>query len=41
MRAMDENQVNIEDNPDIIDAQVDETIEILGENFKVMALTMP
>ena len=29
MRAMDENWVNIEDDPDIIDVEVDEEIELL------------
>ena len=34
MMAMDENQVNIEDNPDIIDAEVDGGIQLLEKcNF--------
>ena len=39
---MAEKWVNIEDDPDIIDAEVDEAIEIMeNSTFKVMGFKMP
>ena len=41
-RSMAENWVNIEDDPDIIDTEVDEAIELLDDaTFLVMKFTMP
>ena len=36
MREMAENWVNVEDDPDIIDAEVDEAIELL-ENTNILS----
>ena len=41
MKAMAENWLKVEDDPDIIDSAVDEAIELLeNSTFKVIRLTI-